>query len=105
MEVNFTLGNEPGKRVNYIKVGGKPVNPDQEYSFVACEREGDPDTTLCRMQGVQQPHLLGHTMHKVIEEYLAVHSPIAPVIEGRCTATDAPPTLLTQVMGLGYEFS
>jgi 2',3'-cyclic-nucleotide 2'-phosphodiesterase (5'-nucleotidase family) len=104
MEMNFTLGNEPGKRVNYIKVGGQPVNLDREYSFVACEREGDPDTTLCRMQGVKQPHLLGHTMHKVIEEYLAVHSPIAPVMEGRCTATDLPHTLLTQVMGLGYEF-
>jgi len=104
MEMNFTLGNEAGKRVNYIKVGGKPVDLNREYSFVACEREGDPDTTLCRMQGVKQPHLLGYTMHKVIEEYLAVHSPIAPVVEGRCTATDVPHTLLTQVMGLGYEF-
>lgn len=104
MEVNFTLGNEAGKRVNYIKVGGKPIYLNREYSFVACEREGDPDTTICRMQGVDKPHKLGHTMHKVIEEYLAEHSPIAPVVEGRCTATDAPATLLTQVMGLGYEF-
>jgi 2',3'-cyclic-nucleotide 2'-phosphodiesterase (5'-nucleotidase family) len=104
MEVNFTLGNDAGKRVNYIRVGGLPVDLKREYSFVACEREGDPDTTICRMQGVKQPTLLGHTMHKVIEEYLAEHSPIAPVFEGRCTATDAPPTLLTQVTGLGYEF-
>jgi 2',3'-cyclic-nucleotide 2'-phosphodiesterase (5'-nucleotidase family) len=104
MEVNFTLGSETGKRVNYIKVGGKPVDLNREYSFIACEREGDPDTTICRMQGVKQPQLLGHTMHKVIEEYLAQHSPIAPVIEGRCTATDAPFNLLTQVSGLGYEF-
>jgi hypothetical protein len=104
MEVNFTLGNEAGKRVNYIKVGGKPIDMEHEYSFVACEREGDPDTTICRMQGVKQPKLLGHTMHKVIEEYLKEHSPIAPVIEGRCTATDAPANLLTQVLGLGYEF-
>jgi 2',3'-cyclic-nucleotide 2'-phosphodiesterase (5'-nucleotidase family) len=104
MEVNFTLGNDAGKRVNYIKVAGAPIDMNKEYSFIACEREGDPDTTICRMQGVKQPKLLGHTMHKVIEEYLAVHSPIAPVIEGRCTATDAPSTLLTQVSGLGYEF-
>lgn len=104
MEVNFTLGNDAGKRVNYIKVAGQPIDLDREYSFIACEREGDPDTTICRVQGVKQPKLLGHTMHKVIEEYLAVHSPIAPVIEGRCTATDAPATLLTQVTGLGYEF-
>lgn len=104
MEVNFTLGNDTGKRVNYIKVAGVPVDLNKEYSFIACEREGDPDTTICRMQGVKKPTLLGQTMHKVIEEYLAVHSPIAPVIEGRCTATDAPATLLTQVSGLGYEF-
>jgi 2',3'-cyclic-nucleotide 2'-phosphodiesterase (5'-nucleotidase family) len=104
MEVNFTLGNDAGKRVNYIKVAGNPVDLNKEYSFVACEREGDPDTTICRVQGVKQPKLMGQTMHRVIEEYLAVHSPIAPVIEGRCTATDAPSTLLTQVTGLGYEF-
>ncbi|OQP60852.1 bifunctional metallophosphatase/5'-nucleotidase [Niastella populi] len=104
MEVNFTLGNDAGKRVNYIKVAGQPIDLNREYSFIACEREGDPDTTICRVQGVKQPKLLGHTMHKVIEEYLAVHSPIAPVMEGRCTATDAPATLLTQVTGLGYEF-
>ncbi len=104
MEVNFTLGNDAGKRVNYIKVAGQPIDLNREYSFIACEREGDPDTTICRVQGVKQPKLLGYTMHKVIEEYLAVHSPIAPVIEGRCTATDAPATLLTQVTGLGYEF-
>ncbi|WP_207513231.1 bifunctional metallophosphatase/5'-nucleotidase [Longitalea luteola] len=104
MEVNFTLEKEAGKRVNYIKVAGKPLDLNREYSFIACEREGDPDTTICRMQGVKEPHLLGHTMHKVIEEYLAQHSPIAPVIEGRCTATDAPFNLLTQVTGLGYEF-
>lgn len=104
MEVNFTIGNEMGKRVNWIKVGGQPVDLNQSYSFVACEREGDPDTTICRVEGVHQPKTLGVTMHTVVQEYLAAHSPIAPVIEGRCTATDAPGTLLTQLMGVGYEF-
>jgi hypothetical protein len=44
------------------------------------------------------------TLHKVVEEYLAAKSPIAPKLEGRATATDAPNTLLTQLMGVGYEF-
>lgn len=35
-----------------------------------------------------------------MEEYLAAHSPVAPKIEGRAVATDAPSTLLTQVLGL-----
>jgi sulfur-oxidizing protein SoxB len=104
MEVNFTINNEVGKRVNWIKVGGKPLDLEKTYSFVACEREGDPDTTICRVEGVADPKRLGSTLHSVIEEYLKVHSPIAPKLEGRCTATDAPNTLLTQLMGFGYDF-
>ena len=72
--------------------------------FFACEREGDPDTTICRVDGVKKPTRMGMTLHKVIEEYLQKHSPIEPQIEGRCTATDAPPDLLTQLVGVGYEF-
>ena len=104
MEVNFTINNEFGKRVNWIKVGGKPLDIEKIYSFVACEREGDPDTTICRVEGVSEPKKLGASLHSVIEEYLKVHSPISPKLEGRCTATDAPNTLLTQLMGVGYEF-
>jgi hypothetical protein len=47
---------------------------------------------------------MGITLHQVIEEYLKEFSPIAPKVEGRCTVTDAPPDLLTQVLGVGYEF-
>ncbi|MDH4058736.1 MAG: 5'-nucleotidase C-terminal domain-containing protein, partial [Cyclobacteriaceae bacterium] len=104
MEVNFTIENEEGKRVNWIKVKGKQVNLNKTYSFVACEREGDPDTTICRMQDVAAPKRLGATLHSVVEEYLAKNSPIAPTLEGRATATDAPNSLLTQLMGYGYEF-
>ena len=104
MEVNFTIGKEDGKRVNRVSVGGKPLDPDKEYSFVACEREGDPDTTICRVEGVKMPNRTGSTLHAVLEEYLSIHSPVSPKMEGRCTATDAPNTLLTQLMGYGYEF-
>ena len=104
MEVNFTINNAAGKRVNWIKVAGVPLDLEKTYSFVACEREGDPDTTICRVENVSEPKRLGYTLHSVIEEYLKLHSPIAPKLEGRCTATDAPNTLLTQLMGFGYEF-
>jgi 2',3'-cyclic-nucleotide 2'-phosphodiesterase (5'-nucleotidase family) len=104
MEVNFAIGNEMGKRVNSIQVGGSAVNMEKEYTFVACERDGDPDTTVCRVENVKSPTRLGFNLHTVIEEYLKLHSPITPKLEGRCTATDAPNTLLTQLMGVGYEF-
>jgi 2',3'-cyclic-nucleotide 2'-phosphodiesterase (5'-nucleotidase family) len=104
MEVNFTIGNEAGKRVNWIKVKGKPIDLSKTYTFIACEREGDPDTTICRMTDVAEPEKLGATLHSVVVEYLATNSPIAPRLEGRAVATDAPPTLLTQLSGFGYEF-
>ena len=104
MEVNFTINKEMPKRVNWIKIDSSPIDHNKEYKFVACEREGDPDTTLCRVDGVKAPKRSGFTLHDVIEEYLKEFSPIAPKIEGRCIATDAPRNLLTQLAGIGYEF-
>jgi 2',3'-cyclic-nucleotide 2'-phosphodiesterase (5'-nucleotidase family) len=104
MEVNFTIGNELGKRVNWIKVKGEPLDLNKEYSIVACEREGDPDDTLCRIEKVKNPKRSGVLMHDVIEEYLAAHSPVSPKLENRATATDQPHTLLTQLQGTTYEF-
>jgi sulfur-oxidizing protein SoxB len=104
MEVNFTIDKTEGKRVNWIKINKVPIDLLKQYSFVACEREGDPDTTLCRMEGVKEPTKMGATLHSVIEDYLKEFSPISPMIEGRCNATDASHDLLTQVRGVGYEF-
>ena len=104
MEVNFTIENEFGKRVNWVKIKGEALDLSREYSIVACEREGDPDDTLCRIEKVKNPRKLGVLMHKVIEEYLATHSPISPKLEMRATATDQPHTLLTQLQGTTYEF-
>ena len=104
MEVNFTIGNEFGRRVNWVKVKGEPLNLTKEYSIVACEREGDPDDTLCRIEKVKNPKRLGVLMHKVMEDFLAVNSPVSPKLEMRATATDQPHTLLTQLQGTTYEF-
>lgn len=104
MELNFTIGNEFGKRVNWVKIKSEALDLNKEYSIVACEREGDPDDTLCRIEKVKNPRKLGVLMHKVIEEYLASHSPISPKLEMRATATDQPHTLLTQLQGTTYEF-
>ncbi len=104
LEVNYTIGNEFGKRVNSVKIGNVPLDLLKEYSIVACEREGDPDDTLCRIEHVKNPKKLTVPMHDVIIEYLKDHSPVEPKIEGRATATDEPKTLLTQLKGTSYEF-
>lgn len=104
MEVNFTIGNEFGKRVNWVKVGGSAIDLEKEYSIVACEREGDPNDTLCRIEHVKNPNKTPFLLHDVIIDYLKQHSPVAPKLEGRATATDEPATLLTQLKGTTYEF-
>ncbi len=104
MEVNFTAGNDHGKRVNWIRVKGKPIELTKSYSIIACEREGDPEEVLCRMDKVSNPHTLDITLHTLVREYLAKFSPVAPKIEGRITATDVPNNLLSQLEGYDYEF-
>lgn len=104
MQVNFTINNEFGKRVNSVVIKGKPLDKVKEYRIVACEREGDPDDTICRMEKVKSPTRTGLLMHSVIEEYLAAKKTVSPKLEGRAIATDFPPTLLTQLQGTTYEF-
>jgi sulfur-oxidizing protein SoxB len=104
MEINLTAYNEMGKRLNWVKVAGEPVDLKKEYTIVACEREGDPDDTLCRVEHVKNPKKLGVTLHQIMREYLAAHSPVSPRIEQRVTATDVPKNLLSQLEGYDYVF-
>jgi 2',3'-cyclic-nucleotide 2'-phosphodiesterase (5'-nucleotidase family) len=104
MMVNFTMRADFGKRVNALKVKGKSVDLNQDYTIVACEREGDPVDVLCRIEKVKEPQTLNLSLHNILEEYLERFSPISPVVEGRITATDAPNNLLSQLDGYDYEF-
>jgi sulfur-oxidizing protein SoxB len=104
LEMTFTVGGPAGKRLRQVKILGELLDPRRHYTMLGCEREGDPDDVVCRMQGVANPHRLDVTVHQLLTEYLALHSPIAPVVEGRAVATDAPSTLLSQVEGTSYRF-
>ncbi len=104
MTANFTMNKDMGKRVNWIKVGKKPIDLKRTYLIAACEREGDPNDTLCRLEKVSNPRRANATMHNILREYFGAFSPVAPKVEGRITATDAPQTLLSQLEGYDYEF-
>ena len=104
MQVNFTIGNDFGKRVNRVLVGDQPLDLKKEYSVIACEREGDPRDMLCRFEKVKEPKMTGLFLHQVIEEYLAFKGTISPEVTNRAIATDEPATLLTQLRGTTYEF-
>jgi sulfur-oxidizing protein SoxB len=102
--VKFTIANAPGSRVKEVKVQGAPLVPSRRYTVVGCEREGDPDNTVCRIVNVADPRRHDVTVHQVLAEYLAAHSPVSPTLEGRAVATDAPADLLSQVDGTSYRF-
>ncbi len=102
--VKFTIGNPMGERVREVKVKGAPLETGKRYTVLGCEREGDPDNTVCRIVGVSDPQRQDVTVHQVVTEYLATHSPVAPAIEGRAVATDAASDLLSQVEGTTYTF-
>lgn len=104
MEVSFNAFGEAGKRVQSITVGGKPLDPARTYSLAACERDGDPATMLCRIPNVTEGRNMPYSLHPVLKEYLAANSPVSPVPHGSAKILDAPPTLLTQVSGVVYDF-
>lgn len=71
MEVDFTAGAGKGRRVNSITIGGEEVDATRDYTFVACERAGDPVDVLCRIKGVRDREDLSFTLHDAVERYLA----------------------------------
>ncbi len=104
MHVEFKAFEEMGKRVKSATVNGENLDADKMYVISACEREGDPNTMLCRMPEVKDGTNTPFTLHQVMKEYLAANSPVTPTPEGNAIILDAPSTLLTQVFGVDYKF-
>jgi 2',3'-cyclic-nucleotide 2'-phosphodiesterase (5'-nucleotidase family) len=104
MEVAFNAFGEQGKRVQNVSIRDKALDPLRTYTIAACERDGDPATMLCRIPNVAEGENLPFTLHPVLKEYLAAHSPVSPLPKGAAKILDAPPTLLTQVSGVDYVF-
>lgn len=104
MKINITADKPIGHRVNSIVIQGKEYEDGSIYSVVACERDGDPDDTLCRIEHVLNPKKLNITLHDILREYLKVHSPVSPSVDGRVVCTDKPITLVSQLEGYDYDF-
>ena len=104
MEMTFKAFEENGKRVQSLTFGGQPMDMSKEYSICACERDGDPETTLCRIANVKNAKNTAFTLHEVLRNYLAANSPVTPQPRGDVKILDAPQTLLSQVFGVDYQF-
>jgi S-sulfosulfanyl-L-cysteine sulfohydrolase len=104
LAITFTARNRQGARLRLAKIDGEPLALDRAYTMLGCERDGDPDNVVCRLANVANARRLDVSVHDVLTEYLATHSPVAPVVEGRAVATDEPATLLSQLEGTNYRF-
>jgi S-sulfosulfanyl-L-cysteine sulfohydrolase len=104
MKMTFKAHEDMGKRVQSVEVGGKALELDKEYSIAACERDGDPETMLCRIQNVKNGKNTPFTLHQVMREYVSQNSPLTPTPHGNVTILDEPQTLLSQVFGVDYKF-
>lgn len=104
MDVSFNAFADMGKRVKEVNIGGQPLDTTKTYSICACERDGDPNDMLCRIKGVADAKNTEHTLHSVLERYLAANSPVTPIPPKAAKILDAPQTLLTQVYGVDYAF-
>ena len=105
MEISFNAFADKGKRVQTVEIGDKPLDLNKTYSICACEREGDPMDMLCRIRNVVDAQNTPYTLHSVMREYLAKHSPVTPMPPLNAKILDAPQTLLTQVSGVDYQFT
>ncbi len=105
MEITFNAFGKTGNRVQSIEVGGKELDAKKMYTVLACEREGDPDDTLCRMKNVVGAHNTTSTLHDAMKRYLATNSPVTPTPPMAAKILDAPQNLLSQVSGVDYAFT
>lgn len=104
MELTFKAYEDNGKRVQTVTVNGKPLELEKNYRICACERDGDPDTMLCRIPNVKNGKNTPYTLHQVMRDYLQKNTPVTPTPRGYAKVLDAPQTLLTQVFGVDYQF-
>ncbi|TYB74291.1 bifunctional metallophosphatase/5'-nucleotidase [Bizionia myxarmorum] len=104
MDVDFKSQNPRGERITSIKVKGEEMKDDQYYTISACVRPGDPIDNLCRMSNVKDVKEMDYTIHDVIEEYLKVHSPVSPKLDGRAYCDYLGEYSFSTVPGTDYKF-
>ncbi len=104
LEMTFNAHGDAGKRVQSLTVGGQVLDMEKEYSICACERDGDPETMLCRIPNVKNGKNTAYTLHQTMRDYLAANSTVTPTPRGDVKVLDAPQTLLSQVFGVDYQF-
>lgn len=104
MTVKFDSEKDKGERIQELLVAGKAIQDDKLYTISACVRPGDPLDRLCRMSNVKNVEVMPYTVHDVVEEYLKIHSPVSPKMDGRAFSENLGQYSFSTVPGTNYVF-
>ncbi len=97
MTMTFEAAAPKGERVQKDYVGDEPIDLDKTYTLTACEREGEPDHTLCRIPHAENTEVYEIDAHEAVRQYLRDRDHVESSLEGRIDAIDLPGVLRTQM--------
>ena len=100
MSMTFEYDAPAGERVREIRVDGEPIDDDEVYTLTACEREGEPDHTLCRIPNAANTEVHEVNAHQAVRQYLRDRDHVESSLESRIDAVDLPSVVRTQMLGI-----
>jgi 2',3'-cyclic-nucleotide 2'-phosphodiesterase (5'-nucleotidase family) len=93
---DFKVNNPPLNRIVKMEINGKPIQLEKLYTLTTCQREGDPDSTMCRIPNAINTKILDFDAHEAVRRYLKKNWPLkSPDLE-RIRALDLPDTVRSQ---------
>jgi S-sulfosulfanyl-L-cysteine sulfohydrolase len=96
LSVKFQVSAPPYKRIKEMAVNGKPLQDKRLYTITTCVREGDPESTLCRIPNGKDIVIKDFDAHEAVRRYLKKHWPVLPPEMGRVQALDLPENVRSQ---------
>lgn len=96
LHFEFKVKNPPFNRITKMEINGEQIIPSKLYTLTTCQREGDPDSTMCRIPNAINTKILDFDAHEAVRRYLKKNWPLkSPELE-RIKALDLPSTVRSQ---------
>ncbi len=96
MSMTFEASAPAGQRVQEVFIQGEPLEEERVYTITACEREGEPESTLCRIPNAMDTEVIEIDAHAAVRKYLSQHDEVSREYEGRVVPVDLPSVLRSQ---------
>lgn len=95
LQLKFNSQAPVNKRVEEILVNGEKMDMKGIYTVTTCVREGDPETTLCRIPNGAKISIKSFDAHEAVRRYLKT-GPVGGPVMDRVKAIDLPEVVRSQ---------